>query len=190
MDQQLDLIKKQGKRIALVLIFMSTFYLYDLYDDWQDGEPLMHIVVEMLCVASSLIISAFLWRSSFKSFERSKVLFHQKIDDIQSEAIKWKTDATRLIEGLSLAIDAQFERWKLSPAEKDVALLLLKGCSYNEIAEIRSTTERTIRDQSSAVYQKSKLSGRAQLAAFFLEDLFLPESSTNVSSEKTPIALS
>jgi len=76
--------------------------------------------------------------------------------------------------GLAAALDDQFERWNLSPAEKEVALLLLKGLSHKEIAEIRSVTEATARQQARAVYKKAGLSGRHDLAAFFLEDLMLP----------------
>ncbi len=43
-----------------------------------------------------------------------------------------------------------------------------------EVATARGVSERTARQQATAVYQKSGLSGRADLAAFFLEDLLLP----------------
>lgn len=62
-------------------------------------------------------------------------------------------------------------RWELSPAEKEVALLLLKGLSHKEIAEVRGTSEATVRQQSRALYKKAGLTGRHDLAAFFLEDL-------------------
>ena len=51
---------------------------------------------------------------------------------------------------------------------------MLKGLSLKEIAALRSTSERTVREQARAVYRKSGLSGRSALAAFFLEDLLLP----------------
>ncbi|MBT8470373.1 MAG: helix-turn-helix transcriptional regulator [Myxococcales bacterium] len=69
---------------------------------------------------------------------------------------------------------AKRDRWRLSPAEKEVALLLLKGLSHKEIAKVRSVTETTARQQARAVYRKAGLSGRHDLAAFFLEDLMLP----------------
>jgi DNA-binding CsgD family transcriptional regulator len=78
------------------------------------------------------------------------------------------------MEGLGAALDHQFERWNLSPAEKEVALLLLKGLSHKDVAEVRSVTEATARQQARAVYKKAGLSGRHDLAAFFLEDLMLP----------------
>ncbi|MCB0331312.1 MAG: helix-turn-helix transcriptional regulator, partial [Bdellovibrionales bacterium] len=68
----------------------------------------------------------------------------------------------------------QLSTWKLTEAEKEVAFLLLKGMSLKEIAGIRETTEKTARVQSMAIYAKAGLSGRSELAAFFLEDLLIP----------------
>jgi len=56
-----------------------------------------------------------------------------------------------------------------------VAFLLIKGFSLKEIADYRSTAEKTTRAQATVVYAKSGLSGRSQLSAFFLEDLLLPQ---------------
>jgi DNA-binding CsgD family transcriptional regulator len=92
----------------------------------------------------------------------------------EADAARWRAEAADLIAGLGSAIDQQFERWSLSPAEKEVALLLLKGLSHKELAEVRSVTEATARQQARAVYKKAGLSGRNDLAAFFLEDLLLP----------------
>lgn len=87
---------------------------------------------------------------------------------------RWRTDARQALAGLGAAIERQFERWQLTDAERSVALLLLKGLSLEEIAAARGTSERTARQQSLAVYKKAGLGGRAELSAFFLEDLWLP----------------
>jgi DNA-binding CsgD family transcriptional regulator len=76
--------------------------------------------------------------------------------------------------GLGEAIDRQLDRWGLSPAEKDVALLLLKGLSHKEIGQIRGVSEATVRQQARALYQIGGLEGRHDLVAFFLEDLLGP----------------
>jgi DNA-binding NarL/FixJ family response regulator len=91
------------------------------------------------------------------------------------DAQRWNQEAHQVLQGLGAAIDRQFNRWSLTPAEREVALLQLKGLRHKEIAELRSTSERTVRQQALAVYRKSGLSGRSDLAAFFLEDLLLPD---------------
>ncbi|HVP62222.1 MAG TPA: LuxR C-terminal-related transcriptional regulator [Myxococcaceae bacterium] len=63
---------------------------------------------------------------------------------------------------------------RVTEAEREVALLLLKGLSLREIAGLRETSERTVRHQSLAVYRKAGLAGRAELSAYFLEDLLGP----------------
>jgi DNA-binding CsgD family transcriptional regulator len=87
---------------------------------------------------------------------------------------RWRAEARPLLQGLGDAIDEQFKQWNLTEAEREVALLLLKGLSLKEIAQIRSTSERTIRAQARSLYGKAGLTGRAALSAFFLEDLMAP----------------
>lgn len=78
------------------------------------------------------------------------------------------------MEGLSKAIDLQLSAWGLSEGERTTALFLLKGMSHKEIAAATQRSESTIRQHAVEVYRKSGLSGRAELSAFFLEDLLLP----------------
>ena len=60
-----------------------------------------------------------------------------------------------------------------------MTLLLIKGFSHREIAETRSTSEGSARQQAFAVYQKSELGGRTELSAFLLEDLLAPQVETS-----------
>lgn len=95
----------------------------------------------------------------------------------EAEARRWREESAGWARGLAAAIDDQFTRWGLTPAEREVALLLLKGLRTPEIAELRSTRETTVRQQAQSVYRKANLEGRADLAAFFLEDLLSPAAS-------------
>jgi DNA-binding CsgD family transcriptional regulator len=87
---------------------------------------------------------------------------------------RWRAESHALLNGLGVAIDVQFARWNLTEAEREVALLLLKGLSLKEVAAVRATSERTIRVQARSLYSKAGLTGRAALSAFFLEDLLAP----------------
>jgi DNA-binding CsgD family transcriptional regulator len=88
------------------------------------------------------------------------------------EGEAWRAQSRRFLSGLGRAIETQFDAWRLTPAEADVAGLLLKGATIREIAALRRTSEATIRQQAQGVYRKSGLASRAELSAFFLEDLF------------------
>lgn len=68
-------------------------------------------------------------------------------------------------------IEAFFDSWALSAAERDVALLLLKGFDNDSIATLRGTANGTVRAQASAIYSKAGVDGRAQLISVFLEEL-------------------
>lgn len=96
----------------------------------------------------------------------------RKLERAAQEGRAWRAQSRRLLDGLGQAIETQFADWGLTPAETDVAGLLLKGASLREIAILRRTSEATIRQQAQSVYRKSGLASRAELSAYFLEDLF------------------
>ncbi|MEZ0470779.1 helix-turn-helix transcriptional regulator [Luteimonas salinilitoris] len=87
---------------------------------------------------------------------------------------RWRADSRALLDGLGQAIETQFSRWNFTEAEREVALLLLKGLSSKEIAAVRAVSVRTIHEQARSIYSKAGLTGRAALSAFFLEDLLAP----------------
>ena len=84
----------------------------------------------------------------------------------------WRAGNRAALDDLAAAIQEQFDAWSLTPAEGDIAGLLLKGVSLRDIAVLRRTSEATIRQQAQSVYRKSGLAGRRELAAYFLESLF------------------
>ncbi len=66
-------------------------------------------------------------------------------------------------------IDHDFREWALSGAESDVAWFMLRGLPMREIATLRGTSERTVRQQAQAIYRKAGLDGRSDLAGRVLE---------------------
>lgn len=68
-------------------------------------------------------------------------------------------------------LEAHFEDWQFSEAERAVTRLILKGCSIAEIAEVRNSKQGTIKAQTNSIYKKSGYAGKAQLLSAFLEEL-------------------
>ncbi|MBF9051537.1 helix-turn-helix transcriptional regulator [Roseobacter sp. HKCCD9010] len=68
-------------------------------------------------------------------------------------------------------VEERFDEWKLTPAERDVALFALKGMSLSEIAALRATSEGTVKAQTNAIYRKAGVTGRPQLLSVFVDDL-------------------
>ncbi len=93
----------------------------------------------------------------------------------RADGDRWRETVRVHIDGLGRAIRGQFDAWRLTAGESDVAILMLKGLSHKEIARLRNTSSATVRQQAAAIYGKSGLTSRAELAAFFLEDIFASE---------------
>ncbi len=87
---------------------------------------------------------ALLWRQ-FRSIQLRAEQLTVDLESARHEAQRFREEAHAALRGLGEAIDRQFTRWTLSPAEREVGLLLLNGLSHREIAQVRSTTETTIR---------------------------------------------
>ena len=68
-------------------------------------------------------------------------------------------------------MEETFAGWGLTPAEREVAFLSVKGFSVEEIAGLRAARASTVRAQSAAVYRKAGVSSRAQLLGHFIDDL-------------------
>lgn len=68
-------------------------------------------------------------------------------------------------------LQERFAAWGLTPAERDVALFAIKGLSTQDIAQLRSTSEGTVKAQTTAIYRKAGVSGRPQLLSLFIDDM-------------------
>jgi DNA-binding CsgD family transcriptional regulator len=68
-------------------------------------------------------------------------------------------------------LEERMADWRLTPAERDVALFAIKGLSTAEIAALRATSEGTVKAQTNAIYRKAGVTGRPQLLSVFIEDL-------------------
>jgi DNA-binding CsgD family transcriptional regulator len=132
-----------------------------------------HVLFEVATLVLSLSTVAYLWLG-WRDTGRKLSHTREELAARGAERDAWRARAEKLLRGLGEEIDGQFRDWGLTPVERDTALLVLKGFSHKEIATLQEKSDRTVRQHAATVYQKSGLSGRAELAAFFLEDLLLP----------------
>jgi len=175
--------------LVAVAVVMTALVTIDLVTDIRSGTTAFHVAIELSVIAIGLVATVRLamrmrgLAQQMRDLREHALELTADLDASRMDAARWKRDAGALIAGLSAAIDHQLDRWGLSPAEKDIALLLLKGLSHKEIAATRDVSETTVRQQARAIYRKAGLSGRNDLAAFFLEDLLGP---TETSSTARP----
>lgn len=135
----------------------STFFLYDIITDiLKNEESFPHLIIEGFIFLATTII---LTQEVFRVIRLRK--------DLRLEQGK----VARLSGDLSNVIKKDFEEWKLTESEKEVAILLIKGLSMSEIGELRGVKEKSVRQQATSIYAKSKYPNRHELAAKFIEDL-------------------
>jgi DNA-binding NarL/FixJ family response regulator len=130
-------------------------------------------LVNVVPIVLLSIVPVLLVYRTYLVYKKQKALIRD-LDAARIQGRQWRDETRALLKGLGEAIDRQFVTWKLTEAEREIGLLILKGLSLKEIAAVRVTSERTIRAQAQSIYAKAGLSGRAALSAFFLEDILAP----------------
>lgn len=148
--------------LALITVqsLCAVFFLVDVAGDGIEiGWPPFthwHFMVELLA-ALGLIAAVFVETRWLMGLLRRKVHLERQ---------------------LSLAagafhdiVDAQFRSWALTPSEQDVAMLMLKGLSIPEIAQIRGSAEGTVKSHLNGIYRKAGVTGRGAFLSLFIEDL-------------------
>ena len=165
--------------LAIALLSIIIGGTADLVMDRPPTWFSFHVVFETLMIAGALVMATTLWLGWWRS-EHSAATLRDSLERQRQERDSWQASAQVALEGLGRAIDAQFRSWRLTPTEREVALLLLKGYGHKQIAALTGRSERTVRQHAGGVYEKAGLSGRAELAAYFLQDLMLPEEKREV----------
>jgi DNA-binding CsgD family transcriptional regulator len=138
-----------------------------------DGFQLVDFLVDaltlLLMISTTLGLVLLFHRMQSQHEERVGLI--ERLDIARAEGAEWRQKAETHLAGLRAEMENQFDRWGMSPAEKDVGMLILKGLSHKEIGSLRGTTEATVRQQAQSIYQKSDLPGKTAFSAYFLEDL-------------------
>lgn len=165
---------EQKERIILSIIFVTIFGLlvFDVYEDLSSGASLAHVGFEAFILILVILGVVVQW-SVYFSQKKDIVDLNYDLGKARVDLNKYKEDTRKFVEGLSEEIDSQLNRWELTKAEKDITFLILKGLSNKEVGEIRNTSEKTVRQQVSSIFQKSNLKSRLELSAYFLEDLLV-----------------
>lgn len=160
--------------IAIVLGVIMTLNALDVVTDIGLGVPQWHIIEESIIVLiSGLGFLYLLWDMRQRTLQMRDLTRTLGNADRQLKDIT--EEMSRARHSYSEAIQQQFKDWGLTLSEQQVAMLLLKGLSFKEIAVVRETREKTVRQQASTIYAKSNLEGRHAFSAWFLEDFLAEE---------------
>lgn len=165
-----------GAFLVLVVVAGTA----DLIMDRPATLASMHVLFEATMVVASLAFAVVLfrgWRRAAAQLSRTQASLAASRRSLAEQAADrdaWRARAEGALTSLAAAIDQQFDVWRLTRAERDVAVLLLQGFGHKQAAARLGRSERTVRQHAVEVYRKAGLQGRAELAAFFLRDLTLP----------------
>ena len=173
--------------LGVALVSITVGGTADLLMDEPQTWLSFHVIFETLMIAGALVMATTLWLGWWRS-AHSALALRQSLARQSAESEAWKASANAALEGLGRAIDAQFRAWHLTPAEREVALMLLKGYEHKEIAALTNRSARTVRQHAGVVYEKAGLAGRAELAAYVLNDLMLPEGEREVTPPRVASA--
>lgn len=111
--------------------------------------------------------------AEFAAWTGLAVAFVRLRAEVRSLAAGAQADRARLL-ALRGAFDGlmhkRFTAWGLTPAERDVALLTLRGLKIAEIAEARGVREGTVKAQLSTIFRKSGVATRTEFVALFIDE--------------------
>lgn len=147
-----------------IMALSAGFFVFDVIADLLEhanagqtysANEFIHLIIEVIAVVG-LIFGVLLavrytrfLKYTAQQYERTLTMFRGQFDEVAA---------------------AQFEKWSLSDAERDVALMTLRGLPLAEIASARKTSVGTIKAQTNAIFRKSGLGSRTEFLSYFLDE--------------------
>lgn len=147
-----------------IMVFSAGFFVFDVIADILEhirvgrsysADEFAHLIIEVIAVLGLLVGAVLALRytrflkHTAQQNERTLTMFRGQFDEVA---------------------EAQFSKWSLSDAERDVALMTLRGLPLAEIASARNTSVGTIKAQTNAIFRKSGLGSRTEFLSYFLDE--------------------
>lgn len=153
---------RPGALIALIAVqsLCAAFFVWDVLVDLAPwglrALTNLHIVIETLAALALVSAIVFETRYLMRLLRRQAHL---------------ETQVSVAAGAMADIIEAHFNDWALTPAERDVAMFAIKGFSVAETAKLRGAAEGTVKSQLNAVYRKAEVPGRGALLGLLVGDL-------------------
>lgn len=135
-----------------------------------EGQSLAEMADDIAMFAVSLIVVV-MFAMEYRQQHRALTELRDRFANSRGKLAEVDAESPQIASQYRQVMQKQFDMWKLTASEQDVVLGLLKGLSFREVAEIRDTREKTVRQQAANVYRKAGVAGRHELAGWFFEDL-------------------
>lgn len=157
--------------VFVVFVFCAS--AAEIAAEFAAGEAPRDMVDDVLGLAFSGVLFIVLV-GEHRARRRALEQLRGQLDKGRGQLAKIDQKSQKVASQYREVVQRQFDAWSLTASEQDVVIGMLKGLSFREIAELRDTREKTVRQQASSVYRKAGVGSRNELAAWFFEDLLEP----------------
>ena len=154
----------QIKLVITAKIIAFSFFVFDIIFDVRDHIveaklyetfELIHLLFEGFAV---LAIGTGIWFT----FQFLQVLKEQA-KEAEQNLYYLRTDFDSLL-------NKKFESWGFTDAEREIAILVLRGFTNAQIAELRETKVGTVKVQIHKLIQKANSASRTDFMAVFMDE--------------------
>lgn len=158
---------------AAFVLFVFGASAAEIVSEFADGEPMASMWDDLARFALSAAVMA-IFACEFLAQRRALGDLRGQLNSARGQLARLDAQSPSLANQYRAVMQKQFDAWSLTESEQDVVIGMLKGLSFREIAELRETREKTVRQQASSVYRKAGVGSRHELAAWFFEDMLEP----------------
>lgn len=137
--------------LAAAGISCAFVIVEDIYRDIGALKPIGHIIGDCLILVMIILASIF---ASLYFRLRANAKYHRPA---AAFALK--------------SMEQQWSEWCLTRAEAEVATWVVRGLNFYQIADLLDKSERTVRQQATAIYAKAGVRNRSELTGFLIENL-------------------
>lgn len=169
----MDQIPYKETLFAVFVLLVFGTSAHEIYSEFRAGENLRAMTDDLARFSVSAIVLALFLYGHWKQRLALSDLRGQ-LNKARGQLAQIDAKSQNLANQYRGVMQKQFDAWKLTASEQDVVIGMLKGLSFREIAELRETREKTVRQQASSVYKKAGVASRNELAAWFFEDMLDP----------------
>lgn len=163
------IIKISKVLFFFLIVSLILINLYDVsYHLIQEGSLNLHQKTEAIILFFITILVILIKTYHIYGLNH----LHSELDKKNQEIDVYKKKYKDSIQEIKQGIKEQFQYWNLTKEEEKVAQYLILGYSFKQISGLLNKSEKTIRNQSLSIYKKAGMTGRNDLAGFFLYDFF------------------
>ncbi|WP_299617406.1 LuxR C-terminal-related transcriptional regulator [Pelagibius sp.] len=172
----IDTLERVPSRQTVFAVFVLIVFgtsAAEIIAEFADGEALGSMADDLSrFVLSAVVLGVFVFE--YRVQQRALRELGGQLNKARGQLARLDTRSQELASQYRAVMQKQFDAWNLTASEQDVVIGMLKGLSFREIAQLRETREKTVRQQASAVYRKAGVASRNELAAWFFEDMLEP----------------